>query len=82
METTAKQNFAICTASTNWKISLQADADEWAENGGWPDNAHLMRGHEPIRTLIVDYTNCLMPMEIPMEMPWVRGPLQGHKIFK
>jgi len=21
-------------ASTNWKISLQADADEWAENGG------------------------------------------------
>jgi len=50
--------------------------------GGWPDNAHLMRGHEPIRTLIVDYTNCLMPMENPMEMPWVRGPLQGHKIFK
>lgn len=42
-------------ASTNWKISFQAA-------GGWcPDNAHLMRGHEPIRTLIVDYTNCLMP---------------------
>lgn len=32
-----------------------------------------MRGHEPIRTLIVDYTNCLMPDH---------GPLQGHKIFK
>lgn len=77
MEITAKQNFTICCEykleNLLWK----------AKGGAGPDNVHLMRGHEPIRTLIVDYTNCLMARSLVQGLrSTVLGPLQGHKIFK